>query len=70
MEKLKRTVARLLAERRARRAERELTALDDRLLADIGLTRAQVWSAVRESVDVSVDSPLFNPHAPSLRATS
>lgn len=34
--------------RAARRAERELHALDDRTLEDIGLARWQVRSAVRE----------------------
>lgn len=49
----KRSIAWLLAERRARRSERELMALDDRLLADIGLSRAQIWYAVHEGGSVS-----------------
>jgi len=37
----------LMDEFRARRAERELLSMDDRSLADIGLTRSDIPAAVR-----------------------
>jgi len=33
---------------RARRAERELAAMDDHMLADIGVSRSQIFRAVRD----------------------
>jgi len=39
--------ARFIHERALRRAERELMALDDRMLRDIGLSRGEIASAVR-----------------------
>jgi uncharacterized protein YjiS (DUF1127 family) len=45
--------------RAARRAERELHALDDRTLKDIGLTRWEVRSAVRERQRMSRARPLL-----------
>lgn len=44
---IKRSIAWIWSTRRTRRAARELMALDDRMLADIGLTRGQVVYAVR-----------------------
>ena len=56
LEPLAGPVASLLARRRAaaqaRRAERQLLALDARLLEDIGYTRSDVlWYAVRHAAD-------------------
>jgi len=51
-------------EGRARLAERELEAMDDRLLADIGLSREDIRHAVRngrEMPDVSAEAPA-HPH--------
>ncbi len=51
-------------EGRARMAERELEAMDDRLLADIGLSREDIRHAVRngrEMPDVQVEAPA-HPH--------
>lgn len=45
--------------RAARRAERELHALDDRTLKDIGLTRWEIHSAVRERQRMSGSRPLL-----------
>jgi len=42
---IKRAVARIRAADRLCRARGEASVLDDRLLADIGLSRAQIWSA-------------------------
>ena len=39
--------AKFIHERALRRAEKELMALDDRMLRDIGLTRGEIASAVR-----------------------
>jgi uncharacterized protein YjiS (DUF1127 family) len=44
---LRGVLANLKKRRRTRRAERELLALDDRLLRDIGLCRAEIPHAVR-----------------------
>jgi uncharacterized protein YjiS (DUF1127 family) len=44
-----------LAERALRRAEDELQRLDDRTLKDIGLTRGQISSALRELARGRVD---------------
>jgi uncharacterized protein YjiS (DUF1127 family) len=44
---IKRLIARIRNERRIRRAVDELMALDDRTLADIGLTRGDVERVVR-----------------------
>jgi uncharacterized protein YjiS (DUF1127 family) len=44
---IKRLIARIRNERRIRRAVDELKALDDRTLADIGVTRGDVEHAVR-----------------------
>lgn len=42
---IKRTIASIIAAHRTRRARVDATALDDRLLADVGLSRTQIWSA-------------------------
>lgn len=45
-------VAELLEARRNRRAVRRLAACDDRMLKDIGLSRAQVMGALEARYDV------------------
>ncbi len=40
-------LAGFIRERALRRAENELMTLDDRMLRDIGLSRGEIWSAVR-----------------------
>jgi uncharacterized protein YjiS (DUF1127 family) len=49
----------LAARRCLRRAIRELHQLDDRTLADIGITRSEIESAVREGLPMR---PLRGPH--------
>ena len=43
--------AKFIHERAVRRAEMELMALDDRMLRDIGLSRSEIGSAVRNPGD-------------------
>lgn len=42
----------LAAKQRLRRAVRELHRLDDRMLADIGITRGEIGSAVRDGLPI------------------
>lgn len=44
-------LARFIRERAMRRAENELMALDDRMLGDIGLSRSEIASAVRNPAE-------------------
>jgi uncharacterized protein YjiS (DUF1127 family) len=44
---IRQMLARFIHERALRRAEKELMALDDRMLRDIGLSRSEIASAVR-----------------------
>ena len=44
---IQRSIEWLKERRRMRRATDELTALDDRMLADIGLSRGEIFHAVR-----------------------
>ena len=58
---IKRTIASILTAHRMRRARADMTALDDRLLADVGLSRTQIWSAAdaaHAEASERVDSPL------------
>ena len=50
-------LAKLDAWRKRRRTIRDLEALDDRLLADIGLSRAQIWPLVDDLLDASAAGP-------------
>jgi uncharacterized protein YjiS (DUF1127 family) len=45
---IERVMAWIRNERRVRRGIRELSQLDDRMLADIGLTRGNVMDAARD----------------------
>lgn len=55
-----RQMARIFGNWRAmRRAERELYALDDRTLKDIGLARCEIHSAVRERQSVPLSQLPF-----------
>ena len=46
---------RLRSDRAARQAMHELASLDDRTLRDIGITREQIWHAVRYGRDGALD---------------
>ena len=52
-----RLLARLSAERRHRKAIRELECLDDRLLTDIGITRSGIRYAVHYGVNEIASAP-------------
>jgi len=45
--RVRRTLGRYIRNRAIRRAEKELMALDDRMLRDIGISRTEIGSAVR-----------------------
>ncbi len=45
--RVRRTLGRYIENRAIRRAENELLALDDRMLRDIGISRSEIGSAVR-----------------------
>jgi uncharacterized protein YjiS (DUF1127 family) len=45
--RVRRTLGRYIRHRAIRRAEKELMGLDDRMLRDIGLSRSEIGSAVR-----------------------
>jgi len=53
---IKRVIAGIREADKLHRARGEATALNDRLLADIGLSRAQIWSADR-AVDEHASRP-------------
>lgn len=48
---MRQMLARFIRERALRRAENELMALDDRMLRDIGLSRSEIASAVRNPAE-------------------
>lgn len=48
---VRKMLAGLIRERALRRAEHELMALDDRMLRDIGLSRGEIASAVRNPAE-------------------
>jgi uncharacterized protein YjiS (DUF1127 family) len=50
---LGRTIARLLAEHRARRAMQTLAGLDERMLHDIGINRDQIWYVTRHGRELA-----------------
>jgi uncharacterized protein YjiS (DUF1127 family) len=53
----RRPLAKLVAWRKRRRAIRDLYALDDRMLADIGLSRAQIRPLVEDLLDAGAAGP-------------
>jgi uncharacterized protein YjiS (DUF1127 family) len=62
---LRRTLNRFLHQLALRRAEQELMRLDDRMLRDIGLSRSEVASAVRNPEQERLNGsrhPVFRPH--------
>jgi len=48
---IRRSIAWLKSRRQIRRAVNELLALDDRMLADIGVSRGEIFNAVRHGRD-------------------
>lgn len=48
---MRQMLTRFIRERALRRAENELMALDDRMLRDIGLSRSEIASAVRNPAE-------------------
>jgi uncharacterized protein YjiS (DUF1127 family) len=48
-----RTIARLIAEHKARRAMQTLAGLDERMLHDIGINRDQIWYVTRHGRELT-----------------